>query len=57
MPKATSQSPNYLGEYKGEIGVARMLAKQGKFEEGLDLLEELRADQTTRSSSEKSSWR
>ncbi len=43
--EATDQSPNYLGEYKGQIGVARMLAKQGKFEESLDLLTELRADQ------------
>ena len=42
--RATSQSPNYLGEYKGEIGVARMLSKQGKYEESLELLEDLRED-------------
>jgi TolA-binding protein len=38
------QSSNYLGEYKGDIGVARMLAKQGKFDESLDLLNDLRSD-------------
>jgi len=42
--KAVKQSPNYQGEYKGGIGVARMLAKQGKFDESLDLLQDLRSD-------------
>jgi tetratricopeptide (TPR) repeat protein len=42
--QATRQSPNYQGEYKGEIGVARMLAKQKKYNESLDLLHDLRTD-------------
>jgi tetratricopeptide (TPR) repeat protein len=42
--QANKQSPNYQGEYKGEIGVARMLAKQGKFDESMELLRDLRSD-------------
>ncbi len=38
------QSPNYLGEFKGDMGVARMLAKQGKYDESLELLRDLRSD-------------
>ena len=41
-------SDNYVGQFRGQIGTARMLDKQGKYKDALDLLQSLRENANNR---------